>query len=357
MDTRVENEKTAELALVQAVIRGDPQAWETFVQRYSDLVYSHCSGVFSQPELEDEYLQAFRYLQSDDYAILRAFDGRSTFATYLHLKLTELFASRILALFKQDPPRAWEAFQNCFNGLLEPLKKHSEDIFQDVCLGLVEDDYRRIVSFDGRGSFAGYIRRVFDNLCSDMRRKSAGRRRLPEAVQRLPALTQEVYRQLYWHRSREHDLVDILRDENGNSYARARIEQALHQLRNMPLRQNNSPPRELPLLLVDGEGGYKEMEILDATHTPETLLLKAEHQRFEEDYIGLLRLAIANLPAESALYVRLRFYSDPPKSPREMARLMGRSEQEIYRLRRQTMSLLSAALKESRAVQSENLSV
>jgi RNA polymerase sigma factor (sigma-70 family) len=357
MDTWVGIEKTAELALVRAVVRGDPRAWETFVQRYSDLVYSHCSAVFSHPELEKEYLKVFRHLQSDDYAILRAFDGRSTFSTYLHLKLRELFAGRVLALFKQDAGRAWEAFQNCFNGVLEPLRKHNEDLYQDVCVCLIEDGYRRIVSFDGRGSFAGYIRRVIDNLCSDMRRKSAGRRRLPEAVKRLPLLAQQVYRQLYWHGSREHDLADILRDENGNPYARAYIKQALDQLRNTPLRQSDPPIRELPLLFADGEGGAKEMEIVDADHAPETVLLKSEQRRSEDEYIGLLSRAIDRLPAESALYLRLRFYSDPPKSPREMTRLMGRSEHEIYRIRRQTISLLRAALQKSTAVQNENLSV
>jgi RNA polymerase primary sigma factor len=349
-------EEKGDLILIQAVLGNEQGAWDRFVQRFSDLVYSYCSSVFSEPELDAEYLTVFRYLQSDDHALLRAYNGRAEFSTYLNLKLRELLAGRILALFTENPGRAWEAFQLYFKELLEPLKRRSEDLYQDVCVQLIDNNYRRIVGFDGRGSFAGYIRRVIDNLCLDLRRQSEGRRRLPEAVQRLPALDQEIYRQLYWNGSRKKDLPDILRDERGNPYGPERIEQALAKLQDTPLRQIDSPVRELSLVSVASDG-EEERDLPDATYAPETLLLNAEEGRSDERHYSALKEALNGLPTELYLYVRLRFYSDPSKSPKEIARVMGRSEREIYRIRQQAISVLKMALKERGGEKNPNLSV
>ncbi len=350
-------EETGDLILIQAVLRNEQGAWDRFVRRFSDLVYSYCSSVFSDPELDAEYLTVFSHLQSDDYAFLRAYNSRAGFSTYLNLKLRELLAGRILALFTENPARAWEAFQRYFRELLEPLKRRSEDLYQDVCVHLIDDNYRRIVGFDGRGSFAGYIRRVIDNLCLDLRRRSEGRRRLPEAVQRLPALDQEIYRQLYWNGSRKKDLPDILRDERGNPYGPERIELALAQLRNTPLRQIDAPVREISLVSVSGDGEEKERELPDSTYAPETLLVDAEEGRSDERHYSALQEALNGLPAELYLYVRLRFYNNPTKSPKEIARLMGRSEQEIYKIRQQAISVLKMALKERGGEKNPDLSV
>ena len=235
------------------------------------------------------------------------------------------------------------------------MKRRSEDLYQDVCVQLIDNNYRRILGFDGRGSFAGYIRRVIDNLCLDLRRQSTGRRRLPEAVRRLPALDQEIYRQLYWNGSRKKDLPDILRDERGNPYGPERIEQALAQLRNTPLRQIDPPVREIALVSVSGDG--EERELADSTYAPETLLVDAEEERSDERYYSALREALNSLPTELHLYVRLRFYSNPPKSPKEIARLIGRSEREIYKIRQQAIAVLKMALKKRGAEKNPDLSV
>ena len=346
--------ETDDLILIQAVLRNERGAWDRFVRRFSDLVYSYCSSIFSSPDLDAEYLAVFRQLQADDFALLRAYDGRAQFDTYLNLRLRELVTARILALFKENPGCAWEAFQRYFKELLEPLKRRSEDLYQNVCFHLIDNNYRRILGFNGRGSFAGYIRRVIDNLCFDLRRQSRGRRRLPEAVRRLPALGQEIYRQLYWNGSRKADLPDMLRDEMGNPYGPERIEQALAQLRNTPLRPVELV-REESLVSMSGDG--EESELPDSTYAPETLLVEAEENRSNERYYAALKEALNALPTELRLYLRLRFYSDPPKSPSEIARLMARPERDIYRIRQQAISVLKMALREQDAEKKPDLSV
>jgi RNA polymerase primary sigma factor len=351
------NEQNGDLTLIQDVIREEPGAWQKFLQRYTDLVYSYCSSVFLDVEVEAAYLEVLRRIRSDNCAVLRAFSGRAAFSTFLSLQLRELLACRILQLFKENPDRAWAAFQRCFKELLDPLKTRSEDLYQEICLKLIDKNYRRIVSFHGRGSFSGYVRRVLDNLCLDLLRESEGRRRLPEAVQRLPALEQEIYRQLHWRGCSEKELTEILRDEEGNAYEPARIEEALAQVRNVQGRRRDAPIREVLLAFTDNDLDGKEKEVPDSNYSPESLLLDAEQERSKEQYFAALKEALAGLPAELALYIRLRFYSDPPKSPRQIARLMGRSEREIYRTRQDAISILKATLKAKGVEENSNLSV
>lgn len=345
MSRREGLERSNDRILVEAIIRGEQGAWEEFVRRFSDVVYTLCSSVFEKSELETEYLGIFRHLQADNFAVLRAFNGRAALSTFLKLRLRDLLARRVLELFRYDTHQAWAAFQRCFKELLEPLKRRSEDLYQDICVELVDNNYRRIVSFDGRGSFTGYIRRVIDNLCLDHRRETEGRRRVPEPIRRLPALEQEIYRQLYWKGCREGDLADILRDATGNPYAPARIEQGLIALRSTPLRHSDQPIQESSLVSADGDDERREIELPDSTYAPEAVLLDGGQWRATERRDSALEKAIAGLPAELALYVRLRFYSNPEKSPREIARLMGRPEREIYRIRQQAIAVLKMALK------------
>ncbi|GEM_PF-2955279 len=353
--SRPDRDNDNDRILVDAVIEEKPGAWEDFVRRFSDRVYDFCSSIFAEAELEAQYLAIFRALRADDFAMLRGFDGRASLATFLSFQLRDLAARRILALFQEDPRRAWEAFQLCFKDILAPLKSRSEDLHQDVCLRLIENDYRRIRGFDGRGSFSGYVRRVIARLCLDRRRASEGRRRLPEPIRRLPALEQEIYRERQWNGRREEDLADVLRDEAGNLYAPARIAQALATLKNTPLRPRDLPAREVPLRLPDGDG--REFDPPDFTYAPESALLEAAQRRSEERHSALLADAVARLPAELALYVRLRFYSEPERSAREIARLMGRPEREIYRFRRQVIALLKTALNNKAPAQNADLSV
>ena len=49
--------------------------------------------------------------------------------------------------------------------------------YQEVCLKLIEDDFRRIRAYGGRGSFTGYILTVVDRILIDLVRRELPRRR------------------------------------------------------------------------------------------------------------------------------------------------------------------------------------
>ncbi|MBI2088731.1 MAG: hypothetical protein HYT78_08290 [Deltaproteobacteria bacterium] len=363
MNVREGYERSVDLALIQNLIRGEQGAWEEFVHRYSDLIYSLCSLAFSNRELEAEYLNVVRLLRADDFSVLRAFNGRASLSTFLTIKIRDLLAGRILELFKEDTDRAWRAFERFFEKEFKAVARESQDLLQDIRVLLIEDGFRRILSYAGRGSFTGYILTTIHNLCLDLRRKSKGRRRLPEAVLQLPPLEQEVYRQIYWNACSEKYLSEVLRDESGNRYPQSRIEQALAQVREAvsgrkrQLSPSGRPGMEYSLGLEDGQGGGKEWEVPDFTYCPETVLFAAEDERSLEKGFSVLKQVVDELPAELGLYVRLRFYTNPPMSPQDIAHLMRRSDREIYRIRQEAISYLRTALKARGIGKTQYLSV
>ncbi len=221
-----------------------------------------------------------------------------------------------------------------------------DDLYQEVCCLLVEQDYRRIRTFDRRGSFAGYLRRVVRNLCTDLARKADGRRRLPEKISRRPLLEQEVFRLLHWSGVREAEIGAMLKDPTGAPYPRRDVERAVARVREAAGPPAAASRRPTALSWRDGDAGVQERDLRDDRPSPEARLLEAEQEQLRDRLVQVLDAALGRLPAESQLYVRLRFYTAPPKPPREIARLLGRPEEEVYRLRERTIAALRAGMAE-----------
>jgi RNA polymerase primary sigma factor len=350
-------EKLSDLALVQALVRGEEGAWEAFVDRVGDLVYSLSALVFSGREVEDEFLGVLDLLRADNFAILRPFDGRSELPTYLTQKICDLLAGRILDLFENDTNRAWAAFERFFKKDIERTiakrfgdRATHEDIYQDICYRLVDQDYRRIKSYEGHGSFNGYIRRTIRNLSIDLLRKTAGRPRLPKQIQQLPSLEQAIFKLVYWQGCEEGDLSQGLLEETGQTYLPGQVEEAMARVEGLVSsgkvrvgRQGRDRPKIVSLTLSDEEGAVRESEIPDPDPSPEAALMEKEEQIAAEELFTALQEAVEELPVDEKLYVQLRFHYD--KQPREIAHIMGASEEEVYKLRQRAISKLKANLK------------
>jgi RNA polymerase primary sigma factor len=328
-------------------------------------VHSFTAVVFAPPDVDVEYLRVLERLRADGFALLREFDGRARLSTFLRLKLGDLFAARILKLFGEDPARAWAAFERFFRDdvmriILRRFPSATgqgpgggqgrEDLYQDVCFLLVEQDYRRIRSFDHRGSFAGYVRRVVRNLCTDLARRAEGRRRVPERILELGALEQDVYRILYWSDAGEAGLREALKEAGGGPHDPDAVDRAITRVHEAAARLEGGP-RRAPTSLAWEEGGtgLHEEDLRDERPTPEARLLGAEEERRREGLLAAVAAAVERLPSECQLYVRMRFYEAPPKAPREIARLIGRTEAEVYRLRDRTIAALRARLADARS--------
>lgn len=366
IDGREGSNVETDLLLVRRLLSGEEEAWDEFVRSHSDLVYSFCALVFPEPDLEEEYLNVLKTIRSDSFDLLRGLDGRAKLSTYLTLKIADLLSARILHLFQVNSDRAWGAFERLFKrDIMRIISRHSslfghqetlqdgstpEDLYQEICCLLVDQGCQRILSYDGRGSFTGYIRRVVQNLYRDIVRKSAGRRRLPERIQRLPLLEQEIYRQRYWEGRSKQELFQLLRDEAGKALSAQRVEEALARVETaLSARRFSGKVVSASDLAISFNSkaqaqAWRKKETVDY-HSPEVAIVEAEERGAEEKGCQVLQEALSRLSAEERLYVEHRFYTDPPKPPREIARLMGRSEQEIYKIRKQVILSLKSVLK------------
>jgi RNA polymerase primary sigma factor len=354
----------ADLPLVQAVLREERGAWEALVYRYGHHIYTLCALVCDAEALEATCLTMFAMLREERFAVLRVFDGRATLATYLTLVVGNRLASQILGLFHRDIEQAWRAFERFFQKDLRRIVAQSfplgqdasaegstpDDRYQEICLHLLEHDGLRIKAYTGQGSFVGYIHRIVRHLCIDLVRKEAGRRRLPERIKQLSAVEQEVFKYLYWEGQEEEAGRRLLLAQG---FSAAHTEQALAQMRaaveggkQQPTRwwRTESPPAEQ-------EGSVRQPERPDATLTPEQTLIDSETQAAQAAILTVLQEAVAQLPDDEQRFIRLRYLTVPPPPPRDIAPLMERSVEEVYKLGRRAVAHLQAYL-HARGVQS-----
>jgi RNA polymerase primary sigma factor len=270
-----------------------------------------------------------------------------------------------------NPTRGWAAFEHFFKRDIDRIigrrfpdavdSGRQEDIYHDLVADLIADDCRRIRAYDGQGSFGGFVLRIVNNLCIDLLRKEMPRRRLPAAIKRLPALEQEVFRQLYWEncpperlagalhaRSVAHDGPDAIKA------AAAKVRAALPPNFQAPGEGDDGRPK-LVALSSDAEEGHAELP--DDRPTPEAGAIAREEEEALEQASDALRTAIAGLAPEARLYLQYVMAEDPAPAPREIARLMGRPVTEIYRLRQQAERQLRQTLSENAAVKNRRMSV
>ncbi len=71
--------------VIEALLRGDGAAWETFVRRYARLIVAAVRGFVQAPaEVEDLTQDVFVRLCKDDFRLLRSFDpSRAALSTWL----------------------------------------------------------------------------------------------------------------------------------------------------------------------------------------------------------------------------------------------------------------------------------
>jgi RNA polymerase sigma factor (sigma-70 family) len=73
----------ANQALPDALLRGDPEAWEDFVRRYGGLIVAAVRGL-APGEIEDLTQDVFVRLCKDDFRLLRSYDpARASLSTWL----------------------------------------------------------------------------------------------------------------------------------------------------------------------------------------------------------------------------------------------------------------------------------
>jgi len=91
--------------LKKKILKGDWESWSAFLEKYSRFIYSNalkqCSDFEDKEDLVYEiYCGVVRKLRQDDFRILRDFEGRSDFKTYL-FRVIQTVRHKVLNLRNQ----------------------------------------------------------------------------------------------------------------------------------------------------------------------------------------------------------------------------------------------------------------
>jgi RNA polymerase primary sigma factor len=341
-----------EHALVKAVLSGEAGAANQFLEHVSTTLWSIVVKLGGNgADGEAAFLHIVASLKADDFARLRGFDGRSRLATYLSLVARDVLADQLAGQFSRAPHEAWQRFSRYFEtdirsriGRQLPSKlgrAGREDAYQEVCLKLIENDFRRIRSYGGRGSFTGYVLTVVDRILIDLIRREAPRRRLPAAIARLSPLDQAIYAAVVWegYPQDADRLAAALRGKLAEDPTAADITQSVARLVGIVRLERASPATEATSLeTLLGEGGG--LSVADSSPTPEDHLLLFEEEQRRAALVAAVNAAAEKLPTDERLYLQIVFSANEPLPARGIARLMGCPVEEVYRLKQRTQRWL-----------------
>ncbi|MDO8607734.1 MAG: sigma-70 family RNA polymerase sigma factor [Phaeospirillum sp.] len=136
-------------------------------------------------------------LRADGFRRLRAYNGSSRIETFVALVTRDVLAERLLRLFQaHSATDGWTAFERFFAADINRIINRRlpgadradlrQDAYQDICVALIADDYRRLKAYRGIGSFTGFVLHMVDRLLIDFIRST-----MPLGRQRAEAQTTE----------------------------------------------------------------------------------------------------------------------------------------------------------------------
>ncbi len=212
---------------------------------------------------------------------------------------------------------AWSEFLARFSSsIMRVVRCHEDDherateCFIHVCAALSDDGFRRLRSFrpDGPARFQTWLQAVVSNLCVDWSRKQRGRSRPPSHVARLSELEQRVHRCIYVRgMSRAQCLQELqprfpelterqVAEINGRLFAMLTPQQRW--------RLSVRVPASIPNLRgADPDDDESAWQLVEPGPGPHELVADHEEQRS-------VREALAKLPADQRLLLRLRYEQD-----------------------------------------------
>src|SRR5438128_1363070 len=306
--------RRSDFALVAGVLAGNSGATTRFLEIACPILWSIVRKLEPGADAESAFLHIVEALKADGYARLRAFDGRAQLSTYLALVARDALSERLAKRLAATPRTAWSAFERFFEADIRrriaqrfPRDEAAwQDLYQDICLKLVEDDFRRVRGYDGRGSFVGYVLTIVERILIDHVRRDVPRRRLPAAVARSSRLDQQIYIAVVWERcpADAKRVAEALRGRFDPAPQLAEIGTALQRLAAAAALEPNDARREtMPLDRLMASG----VELADGSPTPEEHLLLREEEHSRAELLAAISAAAANLPSEDRCYLQTMF--------------------------------------------------
>lgn len=192
-----------------------------------------------------------------------------------------------------------------------------EDLASDVCVKLIENDYKKLRQFEGRAKLTTFLKTVVTREATDLFRHKHGKLR-PAARSRDRGEWACRYERLRRNecRSREEALAILERE-------------GFH----VPLDQLDALDGEiaarLPPRSFETTDGLRELPT-PGIDPEQAVLAKERHTRRRQLRLALRR-AVGDLPQEDRVFLKL--YCEPNARPRakRLAVMFGRSPSEVYR--------------------------
>ena len=220
-------------------------------------------------------------------------------------------ADLLRRLRSADAGAAWVEFLDLYAPLImntagqfEYEQDRISECFLYACAQLNDNGFRRLLKFNtaGKATFRTWLGSVVFNLCVDWHRREYGRASLLPAISALPAFDQSVYRMVIEQgmdketcfQSLRADFPDLTRDLIARAAARVYALLTPRQRWQISVRNRGRKP-------AYGDPVQGRIDRLpDPAGGPEQ-----EAQRQQE--LESLQIAIARLPADQRLLLRLRF--------------------------------------------------
>ncbi len=244
--------------LVERVVAGDEEAWQQFVERFSNLVFS----------------LVWRYAGGDN-------DLCSDLYLYV------------------------------INGLHQTNDK-GESFFR------LRRYLASIDKYHGKGKLSTWLGRVTQNLVSDYFREQEGRKSLPRAIGRLDTMSQEIFKLLYWDCLPEREAYSVVK--SGHGELDPEKFDTIVEMINRSLKKANrwsiysEVIRRSPALPIHpgvGDNGPQgksvQVQDPDPSSRPQEVLEKMTQQDVALSMARCLRQAIDELSLEKRAMLVLRF--------------------------------------------------
>ena len=284
-------------ARLDALAGGDAHATARFIEYIAPIVWAACSVLASgDAEARPAFREVIQSLSAENFALVRTYDGRCRFEDFLALKVRDVLGERVLRLLRADKERGWRAV---------------EGFFRTDLLRLIQ---RRLPS----GHYADARQDAYQAISlalveGDCRRLNSydGRGSFTAFVLRMA----------------DRILIDHLRSAN----TRRRQTEAFVQA-----------------VALDGEA-------IEAS--PEVRRLLADDEADLKKAADVLACAIPSLSTPEQLYVAILLAHAETPPAREIARLMQRPTEEIYKMKQRILKRLRDLIAEDAAVKTWRASV
>lgn len=302
--------RTIDSNLVTMVVQGKPAAWERFVARVGDTVWTACLSLMSdETKARSAFTSVFDALRDNGYSRLRAYDGASSLERFIALSARDILSIAVLngiihhhcETDRTGPlNEAWACFERFFQpdiqriirARLPGLDKEDvrRDAYQEICCGLIADGYRRLKAYSGKGSFTGFVLQVADRLLIDAIRKTVA-------------------------------------------------------------------PRRSGVQLLEMESLAEHEDIPSNDRDPEQTCTDRQTEALLTQAATALRAAAKTLTSQEQFYLHVVLGSSIPLPPRDVARAMGIEVETVYKLKRTVLEKIKHRIEDQTAVKNWRASV